>query len=73
MGLGIVRVGWDASTMREICKAHGLIPHHLRQFKLSNDRAFEGKTARCGRADCGNVGRQLIQGVQHLGHAKGVA
>ena len=33
-------VGLAASSVREIRKAHGLIPHRWRQFYLPNDRAF---------------------------------
>jgi len=37
------RVGFAASTVRAIWKAHGLSPHRWRQFKLSNDPAFTKK------------------------------
>ena len=36
-------VGLAASTVRSIWKAHGLLPHRWRQFKLSNDPAFAQK------------------------------
>ena len=36
-------VGLAASTVRDICQAHGLAPHRWRQFKLSNDPAFGEK------------------------------
>jgi hypothetical protein len=36
-------VGIAASTVQAIWKAHGLSPHRIRQFKLSNDRAFAEK------------------------------
>ncbi len=35
--------GVAASTVQTIWKAHGLVPHRFRQFKLSNDPAFVEK------------------------------
>ena len=36
-------VGVAASTVQTIWKAHGLVPHRFRQFKLSNDPQFVEK------------------------------
>jgi hypothetical protein len=36
-------IGLAASTVRDIWKAHGLVPHRWRQFKLLNDPAFVDK------------------------------
>ena len=36
-------VGVAASTVQEIWKSHGLVPHRFRQFKLSNDPRFVEK------------------------------
>jgi len=36
-------VGVTASTVQTIWKAHGLVPHRFRQFKISNDPRFVGK------------------------------
>jgi len=36
-------VGLAVSTVQKIWKAHGLVPHRWRQFKLSNDPAFAEK------------------------------
>ena len=36
-------VGVAASTVQTIWKAHGLVPHRFRQFKLSNDPRFVEK------------------------------
>ena len=36
-------VGLAVSTVQNIWKAHGLAPHRLRRFKLSNDPAFAEK------------------------------
>ena len=36
-------VGLAPSTVWDIWKAHGLVPHRWRQFKLSNDPAFVQK------------------------------
>jgi len=35
--------GISVSSVQRIWRAHGLEPHRVRQFKLSNDKAFAGK------------------------------
>jgi hypothetical protein len=35
--------GWSEASVRRIGKAHGLKPHLLRTFKLSNDKRFVEK------------------------------
>src|SRR5262249_3907430 len=35
--------GISASSVQRIWRAHGLEPHRVRQFKLSNDKAFADK------------------------------
>ena len=42
-------VGISVSSVQRIWRAHGLQPHRLRQFKLSNDPNFGGQAARCRR------------------------
>jgi transposase len=37
------RVGVSVSSVQRIWRAHGLAPHRVRQFKLSNDPAFAAK------------------------------
>src|SRR6202035_5242262 len=36
-------VGISMSSVQRIWRAHGLEPHRVRQFKLSNDKAFADK------------------------------
>ena len=36
-------VGISVSSVQRIWRAHGLAPHRVKQFKLSNDPAFAAK------------------------------
>jgi transposase len=44
--------GVSVSSVQRIWRAHGLQPHRVRQFKLSNDPKFVDKLPRCRRAIC---------------------
>jgi hypothetical protein len=37
--------GINVSSVQRIWRSHGLQPHRMRQFKLSNDTRFAGKTS----------------------------
>ncbi len=41
--------GVSVSSVQRIWRSHGLQPHRVRQFKLSNDPNFIGQAARCRR------------------------
>ena len=41
------KIGISVSSVQRIWRRHGLQPHRVRQFKLSNDPKFAEKTARC--------------------------
>src|SRR5207244_9467025 len=45
-------VGISASSVQRIWRAHGLQPHRVQQFKLSNDPKFIDKLRDVGRALC---------------------
>ena len=55
-------VGISVSSVQRIWRAHGLQPHRMRQFKLSNDPQFVAKLRRAlgGRAGWGGFAFQIL-------------
>ena len=49
-------VGISVSSVQRIWRAHGLQPHRIRQFKLSNDPVFADKLREDRRALCRSAG-----------------
>jgi transposase len=64
------KVGISVSSVQRIWRAHGLQPHRVRQFKLSNDPAFAAKLKDVvGLAACPWAGRRPDPRVDPPAHA----
>jgi transposase len=56
--------GVSASSVQRVWRAHGLQPHRVRHFKLSNDSKFVcRKAARCRRAICRSATHAIVLSV----------